>query len=69
MNRPLIGKEKRSVRFSMLLEPGEVEELDDYRYRTRRPSRAEAVRHLIKLGLEAAQAKCDGRQGLVPGQS
>ncbi len=56
MNRPIVGNERRSVRFSMLLEPSEVEELDDFRYRMRIPSRAEAVRYLIKLGLQSSTA-------------
>ena len=56
MNRPIVGNERRSVRFSMLLEPSEVEELDDFRYRMRIPSRAEAVRYLIKLGLQSSNA-------------
>ncbi len=41
----------------MLLEPGELEELDNYRYSARVPSRAEAIRQLIRLGLEAVAAK------------
>ncbi|MGA7802800.1 MAG: hypothetical protein WCC36_18530 [Gammaproteobacteria bacterium] len=56
MNRPIVGNERRSVRFSMLLEPAEVEELDDFRYRMRIPSRAEAVRYLIKRGLQNCAA-------------
>jgi len=64
MSRPVSGKEKRSIRFSMLLEPGEVKELDDYRYQMRTPSRAEAVRNLIKLGLEAAPGKGEKRKAM-----
>ncbi len=57
MNRPIAGNERKSFRLNMLLEPGELEELDNYRYSARIPSRAEAIRQLIRLGLEAAAAK------------
>jgi hypothetical protein len=35
--------------------PSLVKAIDDYRYQHRIPSRAEAIRRLIELGLKAAQ--------------
>jgi metal-responsive CopG/Arc/MetJ family transcriptional regulator len=57
MNRPVAGKEKKSFRLNMLFEPNELEELDNFRYSARIPSRSEAIRMLIKLGMEAFAAK------------
>lgn len=37
-----------------------VEALDNYRFETRAPSRAAAIRRLIQLGLEAAKS-ADGK--------
>lgn len=54
MNRPVAGREKKTVRLHVLLEPTELEEVDAYRYGARIPTRAEAIRQLLKLGLEAA---------------
>lgn len=64
MNRPIVGKEKRTYRSGLLLEPAELEELDNFRYEARIPNRSEAIRYLIKLGLEkfreiAAERKSD----------
>lgn len=53
MSRPVTGKEKKSFRLNMLFEPSELEELDDFRYTARLPSRSEAIRYLMKLGMEA----------------
>lgn len=39
-----------------------VQAIDDYRYANRHPSRAEAIRRLIELGLEAAR-KAGGSKG------
>ena len=54
MNRPVTGREKKTVRLHVLLEPTELEEVDAYRYGARIPTRAEAIRQLLKLGLGAA---------------
>jgi metal-responsive CopG/Arc/MetJ family transcriptional regulator len=43
----------------MLFEPSELKELDDFRYAARIPSRSEAIRTLMKLGLEAFDWKTD----------
>ena len=63
MSRPVAGKEKKSFRLNMLFEPNELEELDNFRYTARIPSRSEAIRTLMKLGMEtfAAKAKKESR--------
>jgi metal-responsive CopG/Arc/MetJ family transcriptional regulator len=59
MSRTVSGTEKRSFRLNMLFEPSELKELDDFRYAARIPSRSEAIRTLMKLGLEAFDWKTD----------
>ncbi|WP_287998935.1 hypothetical protein [Acidiphilium sp.] len=66
MNRPVTGKERKSFRLNMLLEPNEVEDLDDFRYSARIPSRSEAIRVLIKLGMEAFAAKAAKEGSMSP---
>jgi metal-responsive CopG/Arc/MetJ family transcriptional regulator len=41
----------------MLLEPREVQELDEYRYSSHIPSRAEAIRTLVQIGLKTVREK------------
>ena len=65
LNRPVTGKERKSFRLNMLLEPNEVEVLDDFRYSARIPSRSEAIRVLIKLGIEAFATKA-AKEGSTP---
>jgi hypothetical protein len=38
-----------------------VQAIDDYRYASRHPSRAEAIRQLIELGLAAAKGASDAK--------
>lgn len=52
MSRPVAGNEKKSFRLNMLFEPAELKELDDFRYSARIPSRSEAIRYLMRLGME-----------------
>ena len=59
MSRPVAGKEKKSFRLNMLFEPKELEELDNFRYSARIPSRSEAIRMLMKLGMAAFAAKAN----------
>jgi metal-responsive CopG/Arc/MetJ family transcriptional regulator len=40
-----------------------VTAVDDYRFSNRMPSRAEAIRRLIEMGLEAAASKSTQQQG------
>ena len=44
----------RGERLQIMLSPGELEAVDDYRFRQRMPSRAAAVRELFRLGLASA---------------
>lgn len=44
-------KELRGERLQIMLSPEELEVLDDFRFKHRMPSRAAAVRELLKLGL------------------
>ena len=43
--------EKRDERLQIMLEAQELKALDDFRFKTRMPSRAAAVRELIRRGL------------------
>jgi hypothetical protein len=43
----------REERLQVMLTPMEVSALDDFRFRTRMPSRAAAIRELLKRGLTA----------------
>lgn len=44
--------EKRKP-LTLMLSPSEIEEIDDVQFTTRQRSRAQAIRFLIKKGLEA----------------
>jgi len=44
----------RDERLQIMLEPGELRAVDDFRYKFRLPSRAAAVRELLKRGLTSA---------------
>jgi hypothetical protein len=43
----------REERLQLMLAPEEVKALDDFRFKTRMPSRAAAIRELLKRGLAA----------------
>ena len=43
----------RAERLQIMLTDGELEALDDWRFERRMPSRAAAVRELLRLGLAA----------------
>jgi metal-responsive CopG/Arc/MetJ family transcriptional regulator len=47
------SKKGRQIRLQVSLPDGVLEAIDDYRFATRTPSRAEAVRQLLKVGLAA----------------
>ena len=51
----------RAERLQVMLSPEELNALDDFRFRHRMPTRAAAVRELLKLGL--ANAGTDGEVG------
>ena len=44
----------RDERLQIMLEPEELRAVDDFRYKYRLPSRAAAVRELLKRGLDSA---------------
>ena len=45
------GKTTRGERLQIMLSPKELEAVDDFRFKSRMPSRAAAVRELFRLGL------------------
>lgn len=66
----------REERLQVMLTPTEVSALDDFRFQTRMPSRAAAIRELLKRGLAAggfdhaahgAQSSAYGVTGASPG--
>jgi hypothetical protein len=44
----------REERLQVMLTPEEVQAIDDFRFKSRMPSRASAIRELLKRGLSAA---------------
>ena len=52
----------RAERLQVMLSPEELMALDDFRFRHRMPTRAAAVRELLKLGL--ANLAVDGSAGV-----
>jgi hypothetical protein len=48
-----MGKNLRGERLQLMLTPEELTVLDDFRFKSRMPSRASAVRELLKRGLSA----------------
>jgi hypothetical protein len=45
------SKPARGERLQIMLSPKELEVVDDFRFKTRMPSRAAAVRELFRLGI------------------
>lgn len=54
--------QNRAERLQIMLTEDELHALDDFRFRNRMPSRAAAVRHILKQGLAAS-----GTMSAVPG--
>lgn len=50
----------RGERLQVMLSPEELTAIDDFRFKHRMPTRAAAVRELLKLGLAALAADGDG---------
>jgi hypothetical protein len=48
-----MAQRERAERLQIMLSPEELVVLDDFRFKTRMPSRAAAVRELLKRGLAA----------------
>ena len=56
-----MAKVLRAQRLQIMLAPKELEALDNWRFGARMPSRAAAIRELLRRGLAAAGfAKADG---------
>jgi hypothetical protein len=54
--------EMRAERLQVMLSPDELAAVDDFRFKHRMPTRAAAVRELLKFGLQASAI--DGRTGI-----
>jgi hypothetical protein len=52
----------RGERLQIMLSPEELTALDDFRFKHRMPTRAAAVRELLRLGLTVAPTNGDGRK-------
>jgi hypothetical protein len=52
----------REERLQVMLSPDELAAVDDFRFKHRMPTRAAAVRELLKFGLQAA--RIDGTAGV-----
>ena len=52
----------RDERLQIMLSPEELTLLDDFRFKHRMPTRAAAVRELLRLGLTASPTDGDGRK-------
>src|SRR5215470_6550432 len=58
----LMSNDLRGERLQVMLSPEELSALDDFRFKHRMPTRAAAVRELLKLGLTVATS--DGAAGM-----
>ena len=52
----------RAERLQIMLSPEELTLLDDFRFQHRMPTRAAAVRELLRLGLTVAPTDGDGQK-------
>ena len=52
----------RGERLQIMLSPEELTVLDDFRFKHRMPTRAAAVRELLRLGLTVAPTDGDGQK-------
>ncbi len=59
----------RGERLQIMLAPEELVLLDDFRFKHRMPTRAAAVRELLRLGLTVAPTNGDGRKSSSYGMS
>lgn len=57
-----MSSELRDERLQVMLSPEELSALDDFRFKHRMPTRAAAVRELLKLGLTVTTS--DGAAGM-----
>jgi hypothetical protein len=54
--------EMRGERLQIMLSPDELSVIDDFRFRHRMPTRAAAVRELLRLGLTVVATTGDGQK-------
>jgi hypothetical protein len=52
----------RDERLQLMLSPGELALVDDFRFKHRMPTRAAAVRELLRLGLTVEPTDGDGQK-------
>jgi hypothetical protein len=52
-----MGAEPKDVRLPVMATRSEAEAIDAWRFKNRVPTRAEAMRRLIRIGLEAADRR------------
>jgi hypothetical protein len=52
----------RGERLQIMLSPEELTALDDYRFKHRMPTRAAAIRELLRLGLTVVPTDGDGQK-------
>ncbi len=57
------ARPKRTVKLQLMLDPDELEVIDDWRFENRLPSRAAAVRELMRRGLSADGVEFDREPG------
>jgi hypothetical protein len=57
------AKRDRTERLQVILHADELAAIDDFRFRTRMPSRAAAVRELFRLGLAASARRGNNARG------
>jgi hypothetical protein len=48
-----MGREERVIRLQIMLQPAELKAIEEWRFNRRMPSRAAAVRELLRRGLAA----------------
>lgn len=46
-----MDRDRKTLKFQMMMSPGEAAVLDDWMFRSRVRSRAEAIRRLVQIGL------------------
>jgi hypothetical protein len=49
----------RETRLQVMLDDDELAAIDDYRFKQRMPSRAAAIRQLLRLGMQAIATETD----------
>jgi hypothetical protein len=57
----MMSNDTRGERLQVMLSPEELSALDDFRFKHRMPTRAAAVRELLKLGLTVATSDAGAR--------